>query len=155
MHILDEKFRKELVDIYEGKVITVFRRPEDIFNKVLIYFAGNCDTADKIYEVKKLIDALADWTHNPTESELRKILDVKEKVSGYIINLSFAKAIRVISFCATRGIPFSAEVGTNNEYQKVSFKDITISQRDAIIKMGNNIHFISSQLYPKENGKEN
>ena len=136
MHILDEKFRKKLIDIYEGKITTVFRRPEDIFNKVLIYLAGDYDTANKIYEVRELIDALADWTHNPTESGLRKILDVEETVSGYVATCSADGAIAAIAYCITHGIPGDVDIDDigGTPLYKISFENITISQRDAIMK---------------------
>lgn len=147
MHILEEVFRKELVDIYEGKAMTVFRRAEDIFNRVLIYFNGNYDVTDKVDEVRELIDALADWTHNPTESGLRKILDVEEKMSGYGLTPNANEAIAVVAYCITHGIP--CEIGVVGEFYKIEFKDITINQRDEIVKAGNNTHFISSRLYPE------
>ncbi len=133
MHILDEDFRKELIDRYTGKITTEFNRPIDIFFFVIDYLG---ETEKDIDEIRKLIDALADWTHNPTESELRKILDVPKLVSGYGMTPNADEAIAVIAYCITHGIQSDVDVidiGGTPCY-KVSFKDVTMSQRDAIMK---------------------
>ena len=148
MHILNEEFRKELIDIYKGNTTTIFTKPKDIFDKVFMYIADNYDISENVDEIRELIDALADWTHNPTESGLRKILDVEETVSGYGLTPNTDEAIAIISYCITHGIP--CDIDAKREFYKISFKDITISQRDAIIKICNDINFISLHLYPKE-----
>ena len=133
MHILDEKFRKELVDKHIGRAATVVRSPKGRFHDVIRYLAEVDAPVDK---VRELIDALADWTHNPTESELRKILDVEEKVSGCGMTPDAEEAIAVIAYCITNGIPSNVDVvdiGDTPIY-KVSFENITVSQRDAIMK---------------------
>ena len=125
MHILDEKFRKKLVDIYEGKTTTCFRRPEDIFDKVLTYLVDNIK--NEVDEVRKLVDALADWTHNPTESELRKILDVKKTV--YVLTVG-EDVIRVFESIKTLEdyISKGTETGfleTNEIFQYVTKNGVT------------------------------
>lgn len=133
MHILDEKFRRELVDKHIGRAATAFVSPEDRFYDVICYLATHGDAP--VDEVRRLIDALADWTHNPTESKLRKILDVEETVSGYGMTSKSDEAIAVITYCITHGIP--CDVDIVGKFYKISFKDITLSQRDAIVKAGN------------------
>ena len=127
MHILDEEFRKELIDRYIGEITTVFNRPEDIFFSVIDYLG---ETIKNIDEVRKLIDALADWTHNPTENGLRKILDIEEMVSGYGLTSNADEAIAVISYCISHGISISISVV--GKCYKIGFKDITISQCNEI-----------------------
>lgn len=75
-------------------------------------------------------------THNPTESELRKILDVEEKVSGYGMTSNADEAIAVIAYCITHGIQSDVKVVDiyGASFYKISFKDVTISQRDVIMK---------------------
>ena len=143
MHILDEKFRRELVDKHTGRAATVFMSPKDRFYDVIGYLT---EVDAPVDEVRKLIDALADWTHNPTESGLRKILDVEERVSGYGLTPDADEAIAAIAYCITHGIP--CDIDVEREFYKISFKDITISQRDAIVKAGNT-PFISTRLYPE------
>ena len=149
MHILSEKFRKELVDIYTGSVTTVFRRPVDIFDRVLVYLTETRD--GKVDEVRKLIDALADWTNNPTESELRKILDVEERMSGHGLTHDADEVIAVITYCITHDISCDISVIKKDvfdpKYYKIKFKSITINQRYEIAKEGNNMHFI---FYPED-----
>ena len=133
MHILDEEFRKKLIDKYAGEITTVFNRPIDIFFSVINYLG---ETEKDIDEVRKLVDALADWTRNPTESELRKILDVEKKVSGYGMTSNADEAIAVIAYCIAHGIQSNVDIVDigDTSFYKVSFKDVTASQRDAIMK---------------------
>ena len=132
MHILDEKFRRELVDKHIGRAATVFVSPKDRFYDVISYLA---EVDAPVDEVRELIDALADWTHFPTESGLRKILDVEETVSGYGFTPNPDEAIAVVAYCITHAIP--CDVGVVGELYKIEFKDITVDQRDAIVKAGN------------------
>lgn len=138
MHILDEEFRKELI---EKHIWEVNMSPKDIFYDVIYYLAMH-----KIYapvdEVRKLIDALADWTHNPTENGLRKILDLEEMVSGYGLTSNADEAITVISYCISHGISISISVV--GKCYKIGFKDITINQCNEI-----------EQLKGMMNGNEN
>ena len=127
MHILTLNEREELVDLYMDC-------PELLFDAA-ISMIGTKSGAN-IDKVRKLIDALADWTHNPTESELRKILDVPKLVSGYGMTPNADEAIAVIAYCIAHEIPGDVDVvdvdGTS--FYKVSFKNITTSQHDAIMK---------------------
>jgi len=138
MHILDEEFCKELIDIYTGKRFTycIKSRPAYVFNKVLLYLSSSYDSPDKVDKARELIDALADWTHNPTESELCKILDVEEKISGYGMTSNAGEAIAAVTYCITHEIPSNVDVVDieGEPFYKISFKNITINQRDAIVK---------------------
>ena len=127
MHILSINERKELINSFMDY-------PELLFDNVISIIATKSGT--NVDKVRELIDALADWTHNPTESELRKILDIEEKVSGYGMTPDAEEAIAVIAYCITNGIPSNVDVvdiGDTPIY-KVSFENITVSQRDAIMK---------------------
>ena len=140
MHILTLDERKELVNLYIDYPALLFDRAISIIG---IKSGANVD------EIRELIDALADWTHNPTESELRKILDVEERVSGYGLTSNADEAIAVIAYCITHGIPCNINK-VEKKFYKIEFKDITISQRDAIVKASNTpFIFISTRLYPK------
>ena len=126
MHILTLNEREELINLYMDCPELLF---DNAISMIGIKSGANID------KVRELVDALADWTHNPTESELRKILDVEERVSGYGLTPNVNEAIAVVSYCIAHEIP--CDVNVERKFYKVSFKDITISQRDAIVNAGN------------------